>query len=287
MIIKTGAAGDVVRTTSLLNTLEGEIFWVTTGRNRLLLPDDWPGLVPLTIDEAKEIARRNRFTQVISLEEDPACAALASMAQTDQLAGVYMGAGGVTYTLDSASWFDMSRISALGLEEANRLKSLNTRSYQDHIFSMAGFSFSGEPYRIYRGKEGPFGEIPVGIERRCGERWPNKEWGGYDALIERLQREGRPPRVFSQRQDLRDYLHDIDECAHVVSGDTLAMHVALAYGKSCTAIFNCTSPTEIYDYGLLKKLVSPLLKKNFYSTSRDMEVIDSIPVEEVYRSLPQ
>ena len=67
----------------------------------------------------------------------------------------------------------------------------------------------------------------------------------------------------------------------MVSGDTLAMHVALAYKKTCTTIFNCTSPQEIYDYGLMKKIVSPLLDEYFYSSSYDTEVIKSLTVDEV------
>ncbi|MEI9910173.1 MAG: hypothetical protein WDO71_11120 [Bacteroidota bacterium] len=47
LIIKTGAAGDVVRTTSLLNVLSGNIYWVTSEGNKWLLPDYMPNLVNL------------------------------------------------------------------------------------------------------------------------------------------------------------------------------------------------------------------------------------------------
>ncbi len=38
LIIKTGASGDVVRTTSLLPALEGEVFWLTAAYNLPLFP---------------------------------------------------------------------------------------------------------------------------------------------------------------------------------------------------------------------------------------------------------
>ena len=38
LIIKTGAAGDVVRTTVLLNSLSGPITWVTDKKYTALLP---------------------------------------------------------------------------------------------------------------------------------------------------------------------------------------------------------------------------------------------------------
>jgi heptosyltransferase-2 len=81
-------------------------------------------------------------------------------------------------------------------------------------------------------------------------------------------------------------MRDIARCNYIISGDTLAMHIALAYKKNCTAIFNCTSPQEIYDYGLLKKMVSPLLPKYFYKTSFDEAAIECITVAEVWSTIP-
>jgi hypothetical protein len=55
----------------------------------------------------------------------------------------------------------------------------------------------------------------------------------------------------------------------------------LAYDIACIAIFNCTSSHEIYDYGVLKKIESPLLFDAFYKQSFDSAVFHSIPVTEV------
>jgi heptosyltransferase II len=61
----------------------------------------------------------------------------------------------------------------------------------------------------------------------------------------------------------------------------------MAYHIPSIAIFNCTSPAEIYDYGTLKKVVSPLLHQAFYKTHFSQAVIDSITVEEVYAAFLQ
>jgi heptosyltransferase-2 len=286
LIIKTGAAGDVVRTTCLLNVLEGDIYWVTAERNKPLLPDDKNGLFVLSIEEAFPALRNMAFDHVISLEEDIECARLASQINTNELTGVYFDKGGINYTGSSACWFDMSRISSYGLPKANQLKAGNTESYQSHIFKMLGKKFNGQPYRIFRDASIQVKNKLIGIEKRTGKQWPDKKWWGYDKLIRRLESEGHVVRVFKQRTDVREYLRDIAGCDHIISGDTLAMHIALAYEKTCTAIFNCTSPPEIYDYGLLKKVVSPLLKKYFYSSSMDHEVIESVSLEDVYKTLP-
>lgn len=90
LIIKTGAAGDVVRTTSLLNVLQGNIYWVTTEENKWLLPDDMPGLMTLTLQEALTVLKNIRFDLTISLEEDKECAGLASECRSKDLTGVYL-----------------------------------------------------------------------------------------------------------------------------------------------------------------------------------------------------
>jgi heptosyltransferase-2 len=286
LIIKTAAAGDVVRTTTLLNVFEGTIYWVTSPQCKALLPLDTPGLNVLTIEEAAHTLKDQHFTRLISLEEDRDCAALASLMKAKQLTGVYLSNEKMSYTDDSAHWFDMSRISKFGLQKANELKAANQLSYQDCIFKMIGEQFNRQPYRIYSNNTVKHTGKIIGIEKRSGHTWPDKRWWGYDKLIERLRQEGKNMKVFEQRDNIGDYLDDIAGCSHIVSGDTLAMHIAMAYNKTCTAIFNCTSPAEIYDYGLLKKVVSPVLNKYFYSTREDKEAIESVSVEEVYSTLP-
>src|SRR6266480_2309920 len=105
LIIKTGAAGDVVRTTSLLNVVEGDIYWVTADRNKPLLPDDKNDLMVLSIEEAFPVLKDIKFEQVISLEEDNDCAKLASQINRNELTGVYFDKRGINYTDNSASWF--------------------------------------------------------------------------------------------------------------------------------------------------------------------------------------
>lgn len=286
LIIKTGAAGDVVRSTSLLNVITGNIYWVTGNASRPLFPEDIQGLNVLSLQEAIYSLKNIRFSRVISLEEDGDCALLAISAKTNYLTGIYADNGKINYTDDSSYWFDMSRISKLGIEKANELKKQNKLSYQHYIFQMTGKKFNGEPYRIFANGALESKAGLIGVEKRTGRQWPNKQWSGYDELIARLREKGHRIRILEQREDIRDYLADIAECDHMVSGDTLAMHIALAYKKTCTTIFNCTSPQEIYDYGLMKKVVSPLLDKYFYSSSYDTEVIKSLPVDEVIGTIP-
>ena len=52
LIIKTGAAGDVVRTTSLLNVITGNIYWVTGNANKSLFPEGIQELNVLSLEES-------------------------------------------------------------------------------------------------------------------------------------------------------------------------------------------------------------------------------------------
>jgi heptosyltransferase-2 len=285
LLIKTGAAGDVVRTTVLLQALEGAVTWVIDSRYQHLLPLQHPRLARIiTVQQAEAVLRHEQFDHTISLEEDMTCALLAGSIRTKKLTGIYVENGRLTYTPDAGSWFDMSLVSRMGADAANRAKETNRASFQQLLLSMFGIPFRQEPYCIYRNPSITSSAKLIGIETRVGARWPNKGWSGYAALVQQLQQQGYACQLLEQRSHITEYLDDIARCSFIISGDTLAMHVAMAYRIPAIAIFNCTSPHEIYDYGILKKIVSPLLHEAFYKTSFSPAVVDSISVKEVYNA---
>ncbi len=283
LLIKTGAAGDVVRTTVLLNALQGSITWVIESRYQDILPAWHPNLHRIvTLDNAMTTLQHEIFDHTISLEEDAACALLASRIPTKKLTGISLENKQLTYTPDSAPWYDMSLVSLLGASCANEAKRRNTATFQQLLLSMFGLPFNGEQYCIYRNNHiRPVPKV-IGIETRVGARWPNKGWSGYPALITKLKDLGYTIKQLEQRNSITDYLDDIAGCSFLISGDTLAMHVAIAYHIPSIAIFNCTSAAEIHDYGTLKKVVSPLLQQAFYKTSFSQAVIDSVSTNEVF-----
>lgn len=288
LLIKTGAAGDIVRSTVLLNVLAGPVTWVIDDRYQHILPQHHPALTRIVpLSQAGDILRQEVFDQVFSLEEDRDCARLAGSISTQKLTGIYIENDQLSYTPDSSAWFNLSLYSKLGRPAANEAKWQNTASFQQLMFRMLDRSFNNEPYCIYRNPAIQTSPGLVGIETRAGSRWANKAWSGYSALIQLLERDGYRCLQLQQRERLTAYLDDIARCAFLISGDTLAMHVAMAYGIPSIAIFNCTSPAEIHDYGTLQKVVSPLLRQAFYRTDHDPEVIGSVTVEEVYASFVQ
>ena len=53
-------------------------------------------------------------------------------------------------------------------------------------------------------------------------------------------------------------------------------------GTPCVTLFTCTSPWEIYDYGVQRKIVSPLLEEFFYKRGYDERATTAITVDEVF-----
>jgi len=84
---------------------------------------------------------------------------------------------------------------------------------------------------------------------------------------------------------LLEHLADVQGHRCLVSGDSLPMHLALGSGVRCVSIFTCTSPWEIYGYGLQEKIVSPFLEKFFYARDYDARATTAIIVDEVFSAV--
>jgi hypothetical protein len=89
------------------------------------------------------------FDLVINLEDSLEFGAYLRGLRFRGLFGAFLDAdGSLRYTEDSRPWFDLSLISRHGRQQADRLKLLNRRSYQDLIFEGLGFRFSGEEHLL-------------------------------------------------------------------------------------------------------------------------------------------
>ena len=279
LIIKLNATGDVVRTTSLLHRLQGDVTWITAANNVELVE----GNVARCLSwDNRDAARDRRYDLVINLEDEIETAAFAAKLEQAQRFGAYLNArDAVSYTDDSRGWFDMSLISVHGRQRADEMKLVNRRTYQDLIFEGLGFRFDGEEYVLPTptptGLSGDVAIAPV-----AGPVWPMKGWAYYDTLKRKLEDAGLAVNVLPRRATLREHLGDVKGHMCLVGGDSLPMHLALGVGTSCVTLFNCTSPWEIYDYGRQTKIVSPLLERYFYQRGDDTAATTAISLEQVY-----
>jgi heptosyltransferase-2 len=280
LIVKLGATGDVVRTTPLLHQLKGQITWVTAPKNTVLLEGLKDNLRCLSWED-RQSALDVHYDLAINLEDTPEAAEFLKMARCREIFGAYPdSANSLQYTRNSAPWFDLSLISVFGKRRADELKLENRQTYQEMIFAGLGFRFDGETYLLPQPVEtGLSGDVAIAAD--AGPIWPMKKWAYYSELKQALEAEGLTVNVLPERSSLLEHLSDIRNHRCLVGGDSLPMHFALGTTTRCVTLFNCTSPWEIYDYGVQKKIVSPLLEQFFYARGRDERATTAIAVEEV------
>jgi heptosyltransferase II len=280
LIIKLGATGDVVRTTPLLRRLDGSVTWLTSAKNLVMLENLHEALRCVSW-ESRASARDSAYDLVINLEDTPDVAHFLKTLKFQQLFGAYADDNDrLRYSNDSRGWFDLSLISSYGRQEADRLKYLNRRTYQELIFDGLGLRFSGEPYLLPEPtKTDLTGDVAIAAE--AGPVWPMKNWAYYDRLRVELEASGLTVNVLPVRATLLEHMGDVGNHGCLVGGDSLPMHLALGTGTRCVSLFNCTSPWEIYGYGLQRQIISPLLGEFFYKRDFDPRATTAIGMNEV------
>jgi hypothetical protein len=280
LISKIGATGDVVRTTPLLRLLSGHITWLTAAKNRVLLEGLKDSLRCVSWEERESVLDAS-YDLAINLEDTLDVAQFVKTVRCGEIFGACVNSDDrLKYTENSRRWFDISLISSYGRQEADRLKLLNRQTYQELIFDGLGFRFAGEKYLLPEPIEtGLSGDVAIAAD--AGPIWPMKKWAYYDELKGRLEGQGLIVNVLPKRPSLLEHLSDVRNHRCLVGGDSLPMHFALGTGTRCVTLFTCTSPSEIYDYGVQKKIISPLLEKFFYKRGYDERATTALTVDEV------
>jgi ADP-heptose:LPS heptosyltransferase len=232
--------------------------------------------------EERSRASDTSYDLVINLEDSIEAAHFLNGISSAEIFGAYADSSNhLSYTDNSKEWFDLSLISSHGPREADRLKFRNRRTYQDLIFAGLGLRFAGDPYLIPKPMEtGLSGDVAIAPE--AGRVWPMKNWAYYAELKQALEDNGLTVNILRERESLLEHLADVRNHRCLVGGDSLPMHFALGTGTPCVTLFTCTSPWEIYDYGIQEKIISPLLEEFFYKRDYDARATTAITVDEVF-----
>ena len=154
LIIKTGAMGDVLRTTSILPGLHklhsaARITWLTAEGSEDLLRarPELERVVcvnlhrPGGLERVAELLASTRWERVLSFDDERSLCELACQLAGDsgRVSGALVRAdGSLGYSADTAPWFDMGLLSELGKEEADRLKLINQQSHPAIFANMLG-----------------------------------------------------------------------------------------------------------------------------------------------------
>ena len=280
LIIKLGAAGDVIRTTPLLVPLRNEfpdhlVTWVTD------FPDLLPAVVddPVSLDTATVLwLQQTPFDLVINLDKDRQACALAREVEAKSRRGFTLGHDGICCPVSEGVTAEMAAAARskfmTGLfDDVNQACTL---SYPQEIFAICGYEFEGEPYLLDRPTPVPDFDLPqgrqvVGLNTGCGGRWtsrlwPEKYWAQLAASLRQAgyavvllggpQEDDKNMRLakasgacYPGHFDLQTFIGLMDRCDLVVSAVTMAMHIALGLGKKLVLFNNIFNRHEFEMYG--------------------------------------
>ena len=292
LIVKLAAAGDVLRTTSILEPLRerhpgAHVTWVTASSARPLLErNPWidrvlgfAGALPVELQVEE-------FDLIINLDAAPDSCAIATAAQAPRRLGFGLTPAGSPVPLheEAVHWYEM------GLDDERKRR--NTRSYPSLLYDILGFEgevrepileLSDEEIAFGRAflerAQYPAGRSLVGLNTGAGGRWEFKKWTfeGYCALIEKLIAEdvfvvllggpeegernaqlaarfGSAVADSGTRNTMREFAGIVNTLDAVVTGDTLAMHIAMARKVPTVVLFGPTSHAEIDVFGRGEKI---------------------------------
>ena len=295
LIIKLGAIGDVIRTTSILHGLKAKykncrIEWVTKKESFDVLKNN--NLVDkiCLIDNALN----KKYDLVISLDDDFEACELASKVNSKRIIGAYLKNNQKLYTNDSSLWFDMGLISRFGKQKADALKAKNKRTYPEIMYKILGLNYrKQEPILILNKSELNFGKKfainnkinqknnIIGINTGAGGRWEDKKLGIEETaeLIDKLNKiknvkillfggheekeRNKKIKVLVKTKiidagcgnSLMEFASLVNLCHVLVTSDSLALHIGIGLKKRIVAFFCPTSPNEIELYSRGIKLI--------------------------------
>jgi len=324
LIIKLDAAGDVLRTTSILQPLKQKypdcyVEWCTRNISIELFNNNSIVDEVITIeDDALFRINAEEYDVVINLDTSKLSSAIAANAFAKEKFGFVLNKNGfVEATSDVAQkWLEMSAF--------DDVKKANTKSYQQIIYEILDLDLPVEPPIIHisdnervkvAAKEFVKNIFPkkpvVGLNVGVGAKWPSKGWPlkSWQELIEKLGSNkynllllGGPEEVGIIKQLKKDFSYVIDTrcdnsllefaaivdlCDLVITADTLTLHIATALQKKIITLFGPTSADEIELYGKGVKLSSSDGCKCYYrkNCSEDVSCMEKITFEMVLEAI--
>ena len=246
-ISRTCSLGDVLRTTVILNYFKDDnVTWVVDEAAFPLLENN-PLIDKVLFWNLETVLRlrHEHYHTVVNLEKIPGVCALS-----DDIHSVR------TYGFS----FDAMRGEAIAQEEAERILAIATdnkkkrrskKYWQQHLATLIRERWTPEhKYIIAHNDKEEVNDIGLNIQ--VGTKWPNKAWPRkyWHTLGTDLSNAGYKISWQEGYENLEEYMDWIQSNKLIVTCDTLGLHLSIAYGKKCVALFGPTSSSEIYLYGL-------------------------------------
>jgi heptosyltransferase-2 len=303
LIIKLGAAGDVVRTTPLLRKIKrlydgAEVTWIT----------NFPELVPSMVDNILNFELKNilyllntPFDIVINLDKDKEACALVNMIRAKSKKGFKLENGKVVPVNRRAEHKWLTGL----FDDVNKK---NKKSYIQEIFQIFGAEFNGEKYILDRtskrgwniGKKSAL----IGLNTGCGDRWKTRLWpeeywielikllkrSGYEVVLLGGEKEDTKNKAIAKKTyayyfgyfPLKDFIGLIDQCDLVVTGVTMALHLAIGLGKKIVLLNNVFNQYEFELYNLGEIIEPEVSCRGCFKPICDKHCMEKIDTKRVF-----
>ena len=320
-IIKLGALGDVVRTLPILLGIkekfpDSEISWVTKNESfEIVSSSPYIKKVYVLSDEISEI-----FDILYNFDVEPDAIELAKKIKSDKKFG-FSSEDNFPSAFNTGAEYYLNTIFD------DEFKKTNKKTYQEMIYMAAELPYKKQHHEIFLKKEHEEysrnfineNEIKtgktIGIHLGAGSRWPSKVWhkenlkefikkaqkldfeiiifGGPNEIleIEEIKKYffelGIRVHASNPKNSIMEFASLVKKCDFMVCSDSFALHISLALKKPTIGLFFCTPPNEIESYGLLKKIISPMLYDFFPEKmdKYDENLVKSISAEDVFKTL--
>lgn len=299
------------------------ITWVTREEAKPLLENN-PFISEIFTYGADTVVQllARTFDRVINLDASKISSGLASLVRSKEKIGFLLHEKGYVTATSKASeeWLHMGVFDDLKKKNDRTYQDVMcsiiniTTDGMKYVLELEDEEINDSRYHLERlGID--INKPIIGIHTGGGGRWTRKQWGeeSFVSLIRALRAElgsklqfllfGGPLEcdqnsriveklggfVFDAGCDnkLRHFSALVCQCSIVLSGDSLAMHIALAMGKRVVVLFGPTSSAEIELFGMGEKVVPEMDCLVCYKKTCDVNphCMERISVDMVKRAI--
>jgi heptosyltransferase-2 len=277
-------------------------------------------LLPFTWETVLQMETET-FDELYCFDKEPKATALAMKIRAERKVGFGLDRLGKVIPLNKESEYTFQ----LGIDDSLKFQ-INTKSYPELIFECAGIPYTApqeyvlpdlsteieDAKTLLQSQGVKHGDFIIGLNTGAGDVFATKKWSeaGYIELAGRLAKElgarilllGGPGEVERNRQitdaaqyplintgndhSIRRFSGIVGNCHLLVTGDTLAMHIAIGLKIPALVIFGATCHQEIELYGRGAKVISDFECSPCYLSvcPKRPTCMEALSVDSVYES---
>ena len=295
LLIKLDALGDVMRSTALVKGIKkkypnSQLTWLVKENAKFFIKYNLDIDRVITYnDENSRILQCEKFDILINLDKDAKSTSMAMLFKSDIKRGYGLHKNGYPIPLNKSAKYHYD----ICLDNYGK-KTKNKKSYQELIYEIAEIEYDNQKPILFLDKkkyksfkDNFFKDNNISNKNKiiilntgCGPVYPHKKWTyeGYKNLIKKitkkdnikiiltgakteLERNSKLYKEFpnlintTNKYSIEEFCNLINLSDIVVTGDTVALHIAISLNKNVISFFGPTPHQEVNLFGLGEKFV--------------------------------